>query len=239
MTRHEELQDKYEDALFALLMDDIATALGKEAEEENERLKNNSDFVIPEDVDRRCLQTIRRSFARQKAYSAGRIAVKVVKRAVMAAGIAALLFTGAFAASETVRTATLNVVYEVFETKTRFHFFSQGDSAYPQFAVGWIPGGYTLTQQGSDMVSTWMWYENAENDYISVVCTKTDDTTVSVDTENSTVEYVDINGLKAMLIEKDYYQLVWTANNNSLFIHIVGSEISREDILRVAMELKF
>ena len=100
MNRQEELQDRYEDALFALLMDKIATAEGEEALEEIERLKNDPDAAIPEDVDRRCLQTIQRHFAKQKVYAAGRFTIKAVKYAIMAAGIAGLMFTAAFAVSE-------------------------------------------------------------------------------------------------------------------------------------------
>ena len=39
MTRHEELREKYEDALFNLIMDEIAQTEGRLLQEENERLK--------------------------------------------------------------------------------------------------------------------------------------------------------------------------------------------------------
>lgn len=89
MNRQEELQDRYEDALFALLMDKIAAAEGKEALEEIERLKNDPDAAIPEDVDKRCLQTIRRHFAKQKVHAVGRFTMKVVKCAVIAVAVGA------------------------------------------------------------------------------------------------------------------------------------------------------
>lgn len=44
MTRREKLQEQYEDALFALLMDDLAVEEGKKAYEENKRLK--SGFLL-------------------------------------------------------------------------------------------------------------------------------------------------------------------------------------------------
>ena len=47
MTRREKLQEQYEDALFALLMDDLAVEEGKKAYEENERLKADSSFEVP------------------------------------------------------------------------------------------------------------------------------------------------------------------------------------------------
>ena len=55
MTRREKLQEQYEDALFALLMDDLAIAEGKSAEEENEQLKNDPKYAVPPEVRQRCL----------------------------------------------------------------------------------------------------------------------------------------------------------------------------------------
>ena len=42
MTKREQLREEYEDALFALMMDEFAVAEGEKALEENERLKNRS-----------------------------------------------------------------------------------------------------------------------------------------------------------------------------------------------------
>lgn len=87
MNRREQLQDQYEDALFALLMDEIATIEGQKAEEENRRLQNDPSAAVPEDLDRRCMQLIHRHFAKQKARAAGRFTIKAMKRVAMAAGI--------------------------------------------------------------------------------------------------------------------------------------------------------
>lgn len=50
VTKREQLRESYEEALFALLMDEVAVAQGKEALEENERLKRNPDAAVPEQV---------------------------------------------------------------------------------------------------------------------------------------------------------------------------------------------
>ena len=52
MTRREKLQEQYEDALFALLMDDLAVEEGKKAYEENERLKRRIEELEREDRGR-------------------------------------------------------------------------------------------------------------------------------------------------------------------------------------------
>lgn len=239
MNRREQLRDRYEDALFALLMDEIATKEGKNAIEENERLKNDPSAAVPEDVDKRCLQTIRRHFAKQKARTAGRFTVKAMKRVVMAAGLAACLFTGAFAASETVRVKTLNLIVEVFDTNTTFRFSSQPEDVTPQISVGWLPDGFALDSHGYDETSTWYQYcKDDKSIYISWA--ETSGTTVGVDTENAEIEYVDVNGIKAMLIEKDTdLQLVWTEKDNSAFITLMGTGIAQDDLIRIANNLKY
>ena len=47
MTRREELQEAYEDAMFALLMDYVAESEGKKALEENRALQEDPDAEVP------------------------------------------------------------------------------------------------------------------------------------------------------------------------------------------------
>lgn len=240
MNRREQLQDQYEDALFALLMDDIAAIEGQKAEEENRRLQNDPSAAVPEDLDRRCMQLIHRHFAKQKARAAGRFTVKAIKRVAMAAGIVAILFTTAFAASETVRVHTLNLMIEVFETNTEFRFSASPKDTPLELNVGWLPDGYSLVDQGNNGLEIWYDYQNAANDYLTIDCQKTDGLTANIDTENANVEYIQIQGSKAMLVKKGAEsQLVWSANQNSVFVGIIGSNISRTDIIHIANELQY
>ena len=50
MTRREMLMEQYEDALFALIMDEVAEVEGQKAIEENQRLKESGELVIPKEV---------------------------------------------------------------------------------------------------------------------------------------------------------------------------------------------
>ena len=60
MTRREMLMEQYEDALFALIMDEVAEVEGQKALEENQRLKESGELVIPEEVSQRCQRVIAR-----------------------------------------------------------------------------------------------------------------------------------------------------------------------------------
>ena len=241
MTRREQLQDQYEDALFALLMDDLATANGKRAAEENERLKNDPSFEVSERADRRSLQTIRRQFTKQRLLSAGRFTAKAVKGAVMAAGVAAILFTGAFAASETVRLNTLNLIIEVFDTNTTFRFVDQPvENEALSLEVGWIPEGYTLINYEQNDTFIGFQYQRSEGELISINYILMSGTETKVDTEGTEAESIEIQGTEAILAEKeDGIQLAWTINNNTALVGLWGEGIDRETLLRVAEELKY
>lgn len=241
MNRREELQEHYEDALFALLMSEIAEKEGELAWEENERLKNDPSAAVPEDVDRRCLQTIRRHCAKQKVRKAGRVTAKVAKYLLLATGLATLMFTAAFAASETVRVNTMNLMIKVFDQNTVFELGPEVTvNPAPQFGIGWIPEGYKLVDQYSDAVGVWFDYQNSNHDSIWINYTLSEGTSISVDTENAETEYVEINGAKAMLIAKENtFQLIWAIEDNSAFIIVDGQGASRDDVLHVARELSY
>lgn len=88
MNRRDELRERYEDALFAFLMEDVIETEGKKMLEENERLKQDPLAAVPEAVDYRCIQTIKRGFAKERRHTVGRITYRVLNRVAMIAVIA-------------------------------------------------------------------------------------------------------------------------------------------------------
>lgn len=58
MTRRERLIENYEDALFSLLMDEVAESEGKKAMEGNQRLRDNGEIEVPVSVRQRCRRVI-------------------------------------------------------------------------------------------------------------------------------------------------------------------------------------
>ena len=64
----------------------------------------------------------------------------------------------------------------------------------------------------------------------------------SIDTENAKVEYVDINGKRAMYVEKEYEEigntnkLLW--KENDYFIEVEGIGVTKEELVKVAESVK-
>lgn len=240
MTRREKLQERYEDALFALMMEEVATLEGKKALEENERLKNDPDEAVPEEVSRRCRKTIRRQFAKRGAATAGRVTVKAFSRIALVAGICAMMFTAAFAASETVRIKTMNLVVQFFDESTDFYFASQIPSNIYTVMADWLPDGYTLESRQEDAASSTYCYQKAENEYIYIIYTRSDGTRISVDTENAKTQNIEINGTQAMLVEKDNErQIVWSTSDKTAFIHLIANNMDGADLIHIAEQLKY
>ena len=87
MNRREQLQERYEDALFELLMDDVFEMEGETLLQECERLNADPDAAIPEELDRKCRRLIRSSRRKERARSVGRLTARVLKKAAVAAEV--------------------------------------------------------------------------------------------------------------------------------------------------------
>ena len=120
MTRREKLQEQYEDALFALLMDDLAVEEGKKAYEENERLKADSSFEVPSESRKRCVETIARCCRKKQFQGISNRCYHAFSKVAVIPMLTIMLATTAFAASPTLRASAMNVLVESFEDHTGF-----------------------------------------------------------------------------------------------------------------------
>lgn len=108
MTDREKLEENYEDALFALLMDDIAREESERLLRENEALQADPDAPRPNEA--RCLRTIRRAAARRKMAGAARRLGKASGRAAAAVLVFVMLAAGAYTLSPGLRAGTVDLL---------------------------------------------------------------------------------------------------------------------------------
>ena len=120
MTRHERLVEAYEDAYFDLLMEEVVEMEGAEWERRLEELENDPSAAVPEEVDRKCRQTIERCFARKKRKEGLRIAGKILNRVAVFVAIISMMITTVLAVSEDARVAAANLLITVNERYTEF-----------------------------------------------------------------------------------------------------------------------
>lgn len=215
MSRREQICAQYEEALFTLLMSEAAEWEGRRLLEENERLRCDPAAEVPEAVSARCRRVIQREFAKRNAAKIRRVFRKSFRGALAAVCAASILFTAAFAASETVRVCAVNLLIDVQEHFTAFRLRpASGTEPQPEcpvFEIGWLPEGY---EQKEPVF--------ADGRYRSVSCTGPrgealqitagvlgEGGAVSFDTESSTSEDVILNGRTGTLYTKSYAGAGW------------------------------
>ena len=243
MTRREKLMAQYEDALFALIMDEVAEAEGRIAIEENQRLKESGEVEIPAEMSRRCKRTILRKTSENNIKRYGKGVGKVLNKVAIVALMAVFLFTTAFAASDSFRVKTLNFVMEVFDDRTEIRFvpenvdFADNRAAVPQIAAGWLPQGFELTRE--DVFEAYRVYEYTDSDgtaYITVSIMEMTGVSMVIDTENATTLSRQVQGMDAMMVNKGKTkQLIWQLQTDeNWYCCILAENISEEDMLRFA-----
>ena len=72
MNEDERLYEQYEDAFFALLMNRVAEANGKELMQKNEELLADPNAAVPESLSKRCLHTIEKSYRKAQIQKAAK-----------------------------------------------------------------------------------------------------------------------------------------------------------------------
>lgn len=203
MTRHEQLEEAYEDALFALLMDYVAEVQGKRALEENHALQEDLSAEVPPDVRRACLKTIRRAFRKKNARTAGRTTVKIIKAVALVALSGVLILSAAFAALPEFRAGTLNMFMDTINDGVSFSFYSPSKSIstpLEDVKPALIPNGFKLVQDESFDGNMWVKYHTSQGDRIEITLSKSG----NFDTADADIEWIQIHGLPACVIDQSH-----------------------------------
>ena len=246
MTRKERLSEQYEDALFALIMEEAAEAEGQKALEENRQLRDSGELAIPDGLRQRCHRAIAKGFAGQELRRVGRGVSRVVTKVALVALVGMLLLTTVFAASEDFRVKTLNLALEIFEDHTEITLTpdesiiaSSVDSVVPQLTAGWLPDGFALVEEGENSAMAWKEFQNEEaGTQISITVFNLRTGRMSVDTEDAEMLPVQINGADAFIIndtEDEIIQIIWQEDAASEWlIYVVGMGVSEEMLMKTA-----
>lgn len=253
MTRRERLIENYEDAYFALLMEDVIQEEGKRLEELNAALRVDDSVKIPEELDKRCHKTIEQHFSRMQRRVTFRTVRRVLNYAAIIIALTTVLFTTAFAISEDVRVATLNLVFEVTEKYTELRITgtgaakettdaeSQNAPVYEDYFEGiqiqWLPTGYEYVAGEYDFEAVFQ----KGNEWIRINKYATNENGVnSVDTEKAEeVKNVHINGMDGLCIVKNgQVHLVLANVEKSYYLDIDASTgVTKEEIKQIAEKL--
>ena len=247
MTNREKLKENYEDAAFALLMDELAESEGARYIEENERLRQDPSAAVPEEFEKSALQFIDREFSRRSKVHTGQKALRFVLRVAIAAVIAVLLFGIAFALSETVRIETLNFLTRMDRQIATWQFVqdedmaSTGQQGKVDIIADWIPEGYDRQPQiVTGPYDTILDCTNDAGGLIRVSVHEGENLIHTLDLEDA--EYfsdITVQGQQGMLRIKDgFIRITWPYFDTDLVVSVVSSDIDSDTILEVAESVR-
>lgn len=251
MTKREGLVENYEDALFALVMDELAEDEGRRLSEENERLKGEPDGNIPASTNKKCLRTIKRAFARKRYKEIRGLFPPIFKNVAIFVFVLAIMYGTAYATIAEVRIKTLNFLIEVSDVSTKLILTGDADSindirAGKKILLGYkipdLPDDFVIEDEGSTRKSSWVQYVNKNNEtgiYFSV--TLGTGTVRNVDSEGAVnEEKVYIHGFEGLLIEKDdRIDIIWGDVERNALVSVFSNGISKELAIKYAEAIEF
>lgn len=261
MTRHEQLMENYEDALFALLMDEVAQREGEKLRKENRRLQEDPAAAVPLRTDQRCLRTIRSALSQTKRKSALRTARRVFSKVSVVAVACIMLFAVVYAAVPEVRVGTLNLLIEVSDVSTKLKLTGMGTPPAQPGTTAADNGGITLMgyrfpapPEGfvldEELVSindnsAIVWFIKSETEYLYYdVSIVGEGTNTYVDTEDAEVTQIKIHGYDGLLIEKvnligPEVHIIWGDTDRSAFCSIFSTGVDVEVIVSLAEQVRY
>ena len=240
MTHHEKLVERYEDALFALMMEDVAETEGEKLQELNEQLKRDPAAEIPKELDERCIRTIRTEFGKENFKSARRGAVRVFRVVSAATLIMMLLFTTAFAASPSFRTQMISALVETFDDHSEIRFDDVNSAETTKIRLEWMPEGYQVDSEQLGESRLIVRVKGKSNESLNVAATsKSKSRSYSFDTEGAIEEPATVQGNEATVYQMetedgDKITVLWTDMEKGWIVRVTGYNISKEDMLRIS-----
>ena len=244
MNEDERLYEQYEDAFFALLMNRVAEANGKELMQKNEELLADPDAAVPDRLNKRCLHTIEKSYRKAQIQKAAKKTLRTLNRVALWILIPLFMFVGVFAASETVRVKTLNYLVETFDFGTSYEL-SLGQNNKEVAAednkervLNAVPADFVLITNEESETSCIYHFQNVHSEEFEVMIyyiSETNAATVTIDTENAEVREENLDGQRVSIAHKNnYYQIFWLEDTTNLMFVVYGKDISFDVLQSVA-----
>lgn len=240
-----DIYEQYADAATALVMDQYALAM-----QESIAASKDDDTDVSENLDSRCLKTIRKKLAKEQRKHTAIILLRVTKTAVMLVlmlfGVMGILFTTV----EAVRIPIINFFIEQKDGYIEITGDSYNRSA--EKATGedgeididdplkdLLPEDYVrVTKEMSDSGSSAILYENQLGQYVHLY-TDPYYGSLHVDTEDAvSIEEIQIDSYEAVLTQKNGYQIVWLNTDSNIIYHIDANALGREELIILAENIE-
>ena len=241
------LREEYEDSLFMLLMDDFAEKEGQRLTEENERLKDDKEFVLPDGVEARGEKTISEIFAakrRKESWQRAKRLLGGVAAIILVCGIVfATLFTTVSAFREAVykmllNDETVNTDIDLQESNVTSGLGNSIELPPEAYLPTWLPEGYTMVSYETNMAKTIATFSNNSGNTIYYYELK-NEPVFGVDTEDAdSTENISFNGYDALVVIKGTtISITWVDTRRNILVRIKTLDLDKKIVIKIAQSV--
>lgn len=235
-----ELLDQYDDVTFALLMDEYAEEEGARLRKEFEEAQAAGEVTDTSDaLDEKCLQMIHRDFAKKR----GKDNIRKIIRMTSKVAVAVMVFLGVAATTimsvDAFRIPALNFILEHFDEYSSLTF---SDATQPQkhntaeLFDSLLPDDYTEISSTITENVTMVVYQNSVGNMAQLYVTPAGGE-VKVDTEDALYSEIELADYKAILLEEEGYQVMWTIPEDGLLFTVQSDGLTKEAVLDICYQL--
>lgn len=243
-----DFQDKYMDAVLAMLMDEYAEA---EAEVLLQKSKEEiPEEDVPEELDKKCQALIRKKFAQKKRRQAFKVLGNISKRVAVFAIVLLGMFSALFLTVDAIRTPVINFYLKnmgnhsvlVFgrpeQQTTEENMASRLANMDKLTAL--LPSGYSLIEGHFDEDGVgYAYFANNENSDIRLGIMN-GNSLFAVDTEDcDKCERLSETDIEGYYIEKgDRNSVMWLDNSGSKIFTLASRALEKESLLQIAISIQ-
>lgn len=254
MNREDKLREELEEAWFALVVEKIAQQEGAELNALNEQLQKDPQYAVPEELDRRSMETIRKLVAQDKRRKTTKAAGRIFMRVACAAAIASLMLVSAYAVLPSARKrAVLNLLIETKDVSTRLVMEdvdrikkdngSETSEVETKVLLGYqipeVPEDFKISDEKQSTNTAWIEYANDTGDTIRFRFYNGMSGSVEVDTEESGEKPIQINGINGrMWVKENSIKIAWSDPKTKTFITVTSEGIDPLSVEELAKKIQ-
>ena len=237
--KRQELMDQYDDAVFALLMNEYAEEEGARLRKEFEDAKAAGEVCeTPDSLDKKCLRMIRRHSRRKRAARMVRNSMKTVCKAAVIVMVILGVFSSLVLSVDALRVPVMNYLISHTEILSLIQFHEPGPTEPAVDSIDdLIPEGYSKVYgEFIDGFPAFM-YTNGQGGTVLFDATRTEGTYV-FDSEDATVKEIVVLDYPAIYICKDSrLQMVWFDEDALVTFSCIAEGLDEVDFVSLCTNL--
>ncbi len=163
---------------------------------------------------------------------------RTFRRALILVAVLVLIMGLVVISSEGVKEKMFNYFADEKEGHTDLSYLDGEDdeSKIPEFELGYVPEGYELFSEDSDMIFRKTIYENDDEKYIRFTVRRSEDYNMSVDNDTFKQREIMVNSYQALLFYDDKNSvIIWQVGDYTLDLF---TGLSQKEAIKVAKNVK-